>query len=663
MGLITIAIFLITAWGLGFSILFKAKQSDNLIERTVMQIGIGIGVLPVLGYLMNKFLFLPLNIWLVMILSLALPIYAGFRGKFKFKLPKFKLKKSHLYTLVVFVMFFITLWYMVGGAFMLNWYEDGDPWDHTTVAFYIGEKQTISKPADMYIAHYMEPYPQGYPIVMGLLYQVEKDVFWTLKYINSFIVSLSILFGFYFVKKLTKKSYLALIAAFILFASPTFQSHFIFAQSLALMLFFPALYAIIGSRDDKNWIAAAAVVTGAVLITQQLSGLIMGVFFVVYYLVNVAYTKNLQYKMMIAGILAIVIAALFYVPMFIKYDTSGVEHQYTLGVDPLHKSFFNFADSSSVRYLTASDFIHACITDNNNVFQSCPRGHPNKTDNPTGFGPMLFIITLLGLTVVIAYLIFSFGGEKGLKRYSTGNISENRIYMTTVAIWFTITLLMVLADRFPIKILPNRCWAFLTIAVCIFGAEGYTFIERFLKKVSIPKLITLLVIIPLILLTSFIPKMQVNTSPWAPHRVPAYMDQKTGAMTTPFSQLMTLPKGTPVFPFCIKDYAVIGYNAKSYVWDPEIYNYRYQLDKKPPNWDSVIFQNVSDISKSKMFSATPSEFAKWLKMKDYKITIVDSDCVKHFGENVTQNRVTELINSRLFIYRQDLAPLVALEVV
>jgi hypothetical protein len=251
---ITLLFFITAAYGFGYTITRFSKEND--IEIHIIRLGIGLGMIPIIGILFNL-VKIPLDFRFFWFISLIVPLFDLIihRKSLKKKLLGFKpvkLKRSELYIIIIMVCFgFIANMFYVG-AFAYPWLEDGDPYHHVAAAQYIAHTNSFSKPADMYIAWYLEPYPTGYPILMGLLTQSNWDVVWTLKFFNSLLVSLSIPFFYFMAKRFFKNNTKALFAAIFITVIPAFQSHFIFSESLALMLFFPAIYCILRIDDDKR---------------------------------------------------------------------------------------------------------------------------------------------------------------------------------------------------------------------------------------------------------------------------------------------------------------------------------------------------------------------------------------------------------------------------
>ena len=53
MSIITIILFFIYTYGLGFTITSFLKNSDNFLEINIMRVGVGLGIFVVLGVVLN----------------------------------------------------------------------------------------------------------------------------------------------------------------------------------------------------------------------------------------------------------------------------------------------------------------------------------------------------------------------------------------------------------------------------------------------------------------------------------------------------------------------------------------------------------------------------------------------------------------------------------
>src|SRR3989338_7257351 len=133
----TILLFFIYLWGLGFSLTyFIRSKSADFWERHIMNLGIGLGTFAILAIIINFFR-IPLDWKLFLLLSLIVPIYAGFKilQQNQFKLPtkllKLALTKSHLFALVVLFMCAVSFYVYASGAFAYPYLEDKNPWGHS----------------------------------------------------------------------------------------------------------------------------------------------------------------------------------------------------------------------------------------------------------------------------------------------------------------------------------------------------------------------------------------------------------------------------------------------------------------------------------------------------------------------------------------------------
>ena len=113
MSAITIVLFFLYSYGIGFSATSFLKEPKDLFEKNIMRIGVGLAIVPFLLVLLD-FTGLPVDWRIVLLLSLISPAIALFRqSKEGVGLPKLKLRRSHLHLLIVFLIFFVTLFMYV----------------------------------------------------------------------------------------------------------------------------------------------------------------------------------------------------------------------------------------------------------------------------------------------------------------------------------------------------------------------------------------------------------------------------------------------------------------------------------------------------------------------------------------------------------------------
>lgn len=616
----SIALFLFLTFSFGLGVTLFLKNAKNFLERNIMRIGIGIGTIPIFGIVLNLFK-IPLDWKILLGISFVCVLFGMFKWKKDgFKFQKINLTKPTLYIGIVMVLFSVLFFVMCKGSFIYPWFENGDPYDHAVSANYIAYQKTFSKPEGLYIAHYTEPYVQGFPVFMGLVRQFSDSIVWTLKFYNALLVALSIPFFYFFVKRFTQNLNIALFSTFALTAVPCFQSHFIFAESLALMLFFPAFYCIEMMKEDLKWGCPAVIITASIMVSQQLSAFNFGIFFIIYFICHSLFwiaspreqreqDKKRITCILLVGILGLALSCTFFIPAFTKYSLNEIKYQYTVAeeIDPAHKEFWKYSDTQSISYYTIKDFIISPLA--------------NKTDNPTGFGWVLFTLMLIGL----------FYHVTSLKK-----IKQNKPLLIAL-FWMLFSFLMVMGDRLPFRILPNRNWAFLSISAVIFAAVGWLVLCNIRFKLKYLKYAILGALLVGIILTSFKPKVLINTSQWAPH-VFEGREEAAGYLWIKDN----LPKNSLIFDFCGKDYKIMASDMMSPVWNKRIYELRYSADQTKYGWDERMFEHMNDTANSFMMNSTPEELHGSLARLNIKYIVISSECVRKFGENATNQRLAEL---------------------
>ncbi|MDD5086383.1 MAG: hypothetical protein PHV16_01395 [Candidatus Nanoarchaeia archaeon] len=599
MSLITIMLFFIYTFGLGFALTSFVKKPDDFFERNLMRIGIGLGTIPILGVLLN-FLHIPLHWIIFVLLSLAFPAYSLFKKRealktAKITIPKniFKIKKSKLYSIIVLMLFFILFYVMVKGSFVYPWLEDGDSWQHAVSAKYLSIRKTFSgQTPDFYISHYMTPYPPGYQIIMGVLHQTSPSIYWTLKFFNALIVSIIIIFFYYFMVRFTGEKNKSLFSTFALFAIPCYLSHFIWAVSLAHALIFPAFYCLEMASNDKRWNYVAAVIIASIMVSQPSSAFIFGIFFGIYWIAKCILEKKFLKNIFLAGVLGILISMLYWGPVL--YSLGYEETLLGLGLrtknlgSPLN---LMKAHGSASRVYNFNDFFITKTT--------------NMINNPVGIGAFLCIIVFVALVSIL------FKNKKLLKK-------ENH-WLIISFLWLVFTFIGVHGERLPYQFFTFRFWAFLAIPVCILAGEGLELLIKIFRKIKISSGIVVIVIVIGVLLTSGYQKYTVNTAIWPFQDFSSYDEMYS------YIWLKDLPVDTLVMPMCFRDFSVIGMDKLSYRWEPEVREFK------------EIFINK-----------TPEQIHSFMKKWKYEYFIIDAHCIKNFGENETNVKLQEIGTSPLY---------------
>ncbi len=294
MSLLTIILFFLYCWGLGYSLrgmfkLFKAGAGQQgFLERFFISVALGLAILPLLLVLFAV-LRIPLDWRIVLAVSLLYPawqllknrqnLFQAVRGiaeKPLAAIPR-SISRQTLWLLLVLLIVSAAFFMYAKGAFTYPYLEDEDPWGHSLGVKYVAlEKKALDPGLSIWegkidpVLSYIDPYPPAYDILLGILHQTSPDLNWTMKFFNALIIALSLLFFYLFAKELMQpetngqqlqaeglsaessvKSSVkssagkAALATFILASIPAYFSHFIWAHALGIAVFFPTAYAFL----------------------------------------------------------------------------------------------------------------------------------------------------------------------------------------------------------------------------------------------------------------------------------------------------------------------------------------------------------------------------------------------------------------------------------
>jgi hypothetical protein len=635
-------------YGFGFSAvkLLKVKEAENVLEKYLMRLGIGLGILTVLSVLLSVIM-VPLDWRIFLALALIIPIYylfiflksnfittdsSSLPSKIEWKWP-FKLTKQNILIIVVLLLFILNFYMYSTGAFVYEYLEDDDPWEHAKAAEYValdktavdlGSQEGFNKYGYFF---YMDPYPPSYDIVMGLLHQTNDDLSWTLKYFNALIISLGVLFFYFFVKQFTGKSTLALWSTIFLTAIPSYMSHFIWAISLSVTLFMPALYCLFKMEEHlaldgegkwsfvKNkWGYLFAILSAAIYLAQPSTGMIFILMLVVIWAVKAIYSHNLQ-KHLIYFILIGGIISLFWWVNHIGGLSEGLANatvnESISGWERLKEMLahqFRSASGSATRPYTFNDFFIAKTS--------------NMINNPIGWGIGVTLLTIIGL------ILFAVNYKK-LK--ITHENKENWWIITTLILFFIFFMIVNSATFGTPGFYSFRTWMFLALITAIICAQATLSLSGLLKN-KLLKYLLLFAILILILFTSFIQKYTVDTALWGPGGSFQSYEEADGYAW----MKNNLPNNTPVFPLCpetprnkdlpgFEDAKILGFNMYSCGWCSDIINYR----------ETAINQSAADLH-------------DWLKQHNYQYFTLDLICVSNYGADAINQKLQEYDLSGLF---------------
>lgn len=425
MSLFSVVLFFVYLWGLGFSLGKLVKESENFLERNLMRLGIGLSAFIVLGIALNA-LRVPLDYRVFLLFSIAVPAFAFLRGGYKdirhsIRLPSLRLKASDVTAILMLSIFFLAFFMYVSGAFSYPYLEDDDPWSHARGIKYVAVEKTGF--ANPYLnSQYIDPYPPSYDILFGILHQVSGSIYWTMKFFNAMIISLSIIFFYFFAKEFTGNRNKALFATFVLASLPSFMSHFIWAPALAMVVFFPTMYALEMIKHDKKWWLVSGVCFASILLAHpthaaKLTGLI-----VIYISIRALFDfladrkswlqHNIQHLKAFAlgGLLSLLWWG-FKLKVFTSTATVGFKGGAEAATQAIQKSsnilvklltlitrMLNPESGTATRVYTLRDFV---------VAQSS-----GLINNPVGFGVVVSLLAVLGFFAAVAAIVSNLPKQK-----------------------------------------------------------------------------------------------------------------------------------------------------------------------------------------------------------------------------------------------------------
>src|SRR3989338_4300388 len=447
MYLYSIIVFLAICYGFGYLATFFVKNSEHFFERHLMRIGIGLGTFVTVGYLLNL-LHIPLDyrIFLGIIAALALIIFAHRYWRHNTLLLEKPSFNINIYTIGMLILFSITFYMYHSGAFSYPYLEDDDPWPHATGVTYVSMEKTVFATSGAGL-RYIDPYPPAYDMVMGILHQTNSSVYWTLKFFNALIISLCIIFFYYFAKQFTGSSKKAFYSAFALFAVPAFLSHFIWAIALTMPLFLVAFYCAEKINDGKRWWIIAALVIMPTVTSSPTHSTYFGLFFVIYLIGKSIAERRLLIYESLAGFAGVALSfALWWIPTILTHTFARVVE--IMG-PRAGTGVLNVAGTGDRAY-DLSDFLCQPET-------PCYNGQ-NMINNPIGIGIILSILTIIGLIFL-------------LTKYKEMFRKEN-YHLLVLVLWFFFAFYAVNAANMPIKLSPFRAWLIFAIPLSLVAGEA-----------------------------------------------------------------------------------------------------------------------------------------------------------------------------------------------
>ncbi len=603
MEILSVILFFLYTWGFGFALCRFVQESDNALEKNLMRIGIGLGAFLFFGFVLNL-LHIPLD-WriflLFVVLALALHFFRNYKNIHHMGFG-IRFSKSNVSILIMLLIFSATFYMYHKGAFAYPYLEDDDSWSHAISVKYVSIEKTVFKTTSVGF-HYMDPYPPAYGMLFGVLHQTNGSVHWTLKFFNALIISLSIIFFYFFIKEFTGNAAKSLFSTFALASVPAYLSHFIWALALTVPLYFVSFYCLERIRHDKKWAFVAAPVVMVTLTSSPTHSTYFGLFFILYLLTKMALERRVLFYHALAGILGLVLSfLLWWLPMILKYGLVGTLRG--IGLRSGGGESIISVTGTADRVYSISDFVWAKAT--------------NMINSPTGIGLVLSLLVVLSIIAIIL-------------NYKSLLKEENHWIVISLAL-FVFALYAVNAAKMPVKLSPFRAWMLLAIPTAILASYGLWFLISLLKNLSIPKSLVVAVIVIGVIFTSAYQKYALNTAIWPPGGFWTSNDEIKGYIWLKDN----LPRETKVFTFS-NDGIVIG------------------MDKFICSWCDEIVQ-----FKKNGFNVTAEQTYSWLKSNGYGYILIDGQTAQRFGSNATNSKLQQLLASGRFAPVHQTAGLVLL---
>src|SRR3989338_4100315 len=424
--LLSIFLFFVYAWGLVFTATYFLKKPLHFFERFFLNIGVGLGIFPILSIILN-FLRIPLDWKIFLMLSVAFPLY--FFGKKliskknSFSVNKPQLTKTTAVLFIVIIIALLSLYMYTKGAFAYPYLEDEDPWGHAMGAKYVALEKSAYDPHLKNVEEeidpvlsYIDPYPPAYDVFMGVLHQTSPDLPWTLKFFNALIISLCLLFFYLFSKKFLDSAAKALLATFFLAMAPAYFSHFIWAHSYVVALFFPAMYALLMIAEDKRWFWIASLLVASIWVTQNIEEPIKLTVMMLLFVLAASVIHKRFFKLETGAIgLGILLSFIWWGMMIYKYSLRGFIRYFTGNtILAATESTLDVAVGSRVDSIYQSSILNQMLGILNSLTSSggsasraysfqdffIARGE-NLINSPIGIGSVISILVLISVFYVV----------------------------------------------------------------------------------------------------------------------------------------------------------------------------------------------------------------------------------------------------------------------
>ena len=501
----------------------------------------------------------------------------------------------------------------VNGSFAYEYLEDDDPWTHAREMKYVAFEKKLDVPYFRPVS-YLDPYPPAYSMIMGILHQTSPEAQWTLKFFNSLLISLSVVFFFFMVKTLTRRSNLAITSTFILSMLPSYLSHFIWAHTLIPLLFFLLIYSFVKIDQQARWWIVAMVVSASIFLTHTFQAIKLMILAFGFFAVKWIYFKKFPKKIFYAVISGFLISLSWWIfkfkglmQLYITEEKVSSASIVSTGVMGIVEKVIKYLPrllspegGTATRAYSIPDFFIAQKT--------------NMINAPIGWG---FIITLL---LIFAIVMIFFNYKK--------LIEQQHYWVTILLVWFVLTFLGINSDTFnlPIGMAGFRIWMLLAIPVSILSAKGLLMLIKASKEA---KYVVLIILVIAIIITSGYPKYEHNTNPNWPVGAKWTYIQENGRIYSPELEgyiwiKNNMPINTRIFSYWHHTNMLYGMNMFPCTWCEEFREFK----------KDILFKDALKVH-------------SWLVNNDYEYLVFGSLEYKYFGRDYGQKEANTLLNQRI----------------
>ena len=600
-------IYFIICFLLGVSLDYFFNYSGvfkNTFFKYLSMFVLGFGFFSILIYLIGM-LYVPLTIWLFLLISLLVPLYSVFTDKKILKnlaLKKFKVSIKTIAIILILAIFFVLI---VRATFGYSWLEDDDPWNYALGAKYVATHFSYHTPNHLvgYNTYLYPNSPSTLAVNAGLLNQISPDLYFILKFFIDVCLLMAIAAFALFSYVMSRKNELfALIATAIMIMVPSFAGHFVFNYTVSVCLLLVSLFALSLTLKDNISVLLPGMILASVLTAHPVTGIeaavILGIFFAFYLWKSIvdsgfkirqvfsALRKKTYAKVFFVGLLALLFSLSVYGNMLIDgnilamYNKPSIHSVITLNYD--FKSY-------DLEKNTLHDFYKAESV-----------GH---MDQQRGVGKFLFVITLLGLLIMLL-----------VKKWY---VKENLLYALNF-LFFFIFLWLFTGGHFHFSVQNYRWWSVFAIFVALQAASTIMIVVGLLRNNKAVLYVLFAIIFLGIIFTSAVPRYAMQGSQWPPGG-----GFVSGPQLSGYVNLRQIGANNLIFSMCSRGGKVVGNNQYNPIWEKPVEDYysKFMMNDSVNKTTQGVVQKTDSL----------------ISAVGYKYMVIDVGCVKLLGLNETNS--------------------------